>query len=238
MTTRATPSKYSSSKATTPPAARDASSRWTVANIAAGHSGGNSFGSRLAMAVAERLSLGYLQVWRDRPIKGTSHPKEFRRLPPLEMLAKPIGATLVIDDVATSGYHMWEALMALRALGIPAGGIAWISADSATIGRPDWRSGYGRRGQDAQAGESETLQAWQSGNPGGRSKAQIDVRNLAREHTKEAIDTLVLVMRNGKPGEAALAANSLLDRGWGKPAYAEPLVSDSASRVSWNSPRW
>jgi hypothetical protein len=74
----------------------------------------------------------------------------------------------------------------------------------------------------------------QSGNPGGRSKAQIDVRNLAREHTKEAIDTLVLVMRNGKPGEAALAANSLLDRGWGKPQYAEPVVSDSASREIWN----
>ena len=45
----------------------------------------------------------------------------------------------------------------------------------------------------------------QSGSPGGRSKAQIDIRNLAREHTKEAIDTLVLVMRNGKPGEAAMA---------------------------------
>ena len=68
---------------------------WTVTNIAAGHSGGNSFGARLA--VADRLSLGYLQVWRDRPIKGVSHPKEFRRLP---MVAKPIGATLVIDDVA------------------------------------------------------------------------------------------------------------------------------------------
>ena len=41
----------------------------------------------------------------------------------------------------------------------------------------------------------------QSGNPGGRSKAQIDVRNLAREHTKEAIETLVLVMRNSNPHE-------------------------------------
>jgi hypothetical protein len=59
--------------------------------------------------------------------------------------------------------------------------------------------------------------ARQSGNPGGRSKAQIDARNAAREYTQEAIDTLVLVMRNGKPSEAAVAANSLLDRGWGKP---------------------
>ena len=62
----------------------------------------------------------------------------------------------------------------------------------------------------------------QSGNPGGRSKAQIDVRNLARAHTEEAIETLVLVMRNGKPSEAAMAANALLDRGWGKVPYAEP----------------
>jgi hypothetical protein len=71
----------------------------------------------------------------------------------------------------------------------------------------------------------------QSGNPGGRSKAQIDVRNAARAYTQEAIDTLILVMRNGKPGETAMAANSLLDRGWGKPNYAEPVESDSASRV-------
>ena len=32
---------------------------WTITNIAAEHSGGNSFGSRLAVAVADRLSLGY-----------------------------------------------------------------------------------------------------------------------------------------------------------------------------------
>ena len=136
---------------------------WTVTNIAAGHSGDNSFGSRLAVAVAERLSLGYLQVWRDRRIGGTSHPKEFRRLPPLDMLAKPIGATLVIDDVVSSGYHMWEALTALRALNIPAAGIAWISAESGTIGRPDWRSGHERRGETAQFGESQALQAWAVG---------------------------------------------------------------------------
>jgi hypothetical protein len=47
---------------------------------------------------------------------------------------------------------------------------------------------------------------------------------------------LVLVMRNGKPSEAAMAANALLDRGWGKAPYAELLVGDSPSRVI--SPRW
>jgi hypothetical protein len=37
-----------------------------------------------------------------------------------------------------------------------------------------------------------------------------------REYTQGAIDTLVLVILSGKPGEAAMAANSLLDCGWGK----------------------
>ena len=96
---------------------------------------------RFAVAVAERLSLGYLQVWRNRPIKGSPHPKEFRRLPPLEMLAKPIGSTLVIDDVATSGYHMWEALTALRALDIPAAGIAWKAAGDRPARFPPSTSG-------------------------------------------------------------------------------------------------
>jgi hypothetical protein len=81
----------------------------------------------------------------------------------------------------------------------------------------------------------------QSGNPGGRSKAQIDVRNAAREYTQEAIDTLVLVMRNGKPSEAAMAANSLLDRAWGKPRQeveisgalqVEDLTDDELARIA------
>src|SRR5215472_8733707 len=71
----------------------------------------------------------------------------------------------------------------------------------------------------------------QSGNPGGRSRAQIDVRNAARKHTQAAIDTLVLVMRNGKPSEAAMAANSLLDRGWGKPRQAVDAAIDDRRDV-------
>jgi hypothetical protein len=77
------------------------------------------------------------------------------------MLAKPIGATLVVDDVATSGYHMEEAIKALRSLAIPAMGVAWVSAESATIGRPDWRDG--RRRQEAQACEPEAISAWEVG---------------------------------------------------------------------------
>ena len=59
----------------------------------------------------------------------------------------------------------------------------------------------------------------QSGNPGGRPKVIAEVKELARAHTAEAIETLVSIMTNLKSAPAARvsAANSLLDRGYGKP---------------------
>jgi hypothetical protein len=59
----------------------------------------------------------------------------------------------------------------------------------------------------------------QSGNPGGRPKAIAEVKELARAHTAEAIQTLVSIMTNPKSAPAARvsAANALLDRGYGKP---------------------
>jgi hypothetical protein len=59
----------------------------------------------------------------------------------------------------------------------------------------------------------------QSGNPGGRPKVVAEVKELAREHTGKAIETLVAIMSNPKAAPAARvsAANSLLDRGYGKP---------------------
>ncbi len=60
----------------------------------------------------------------------------------------------------------------------------------------------------------------QSGNPGGRPKAIAEVRALAREQTDKAVKTLISIMDNSKAADAAraAAANSLLDRGWGRPA--------------------
>jgi uncharacterized protein DUF5681 len=59
----------------------------------------------------------------------------------------------------------------------------------------------------------------QSGNPGGRPKVVAEVRELARAHTGEAIETLVSIMSNPKcaPASRVSAANALLDRGYGKP---------------------
>ena len=42
-----------------------------------------------------------------------------------------------------------------------------------------------------------------SGNPGGRAKVVAEVKELAREHTSEAIETLVSIMTNTKSAPAA-----------------------------------
>ena len=78
----------------------------------------------------------------------------------------------------------------------------------------------------------------QSGNPGGRPKAVGHVRDLAREHTKEAIETLVDIMRNGDKDVArARAAEVLLDRAWGRAPQAMEISGPQGGPVEWKQAR-
>lgn len=60
-------------------------------------------------------------------------------------------------------------------------------------------------------------QKGQSGNPGGRAKGYGDIRALARAHTDKALKVLVDALKDTDPQVRVRAANSLLDRGYGKP---------------------
>lgn len=62
----------------------------------------------------------------------------------------------------------------------------------------------------------------QSGNPKGRPPIVHHVLELARQHSGEAIMALVEILRdkNSPPAARAMAANSILDRGYGKPAQS------------------
>lgn len=59
----------------------------------------------------------------------------------------------------------------------------------------------------------------QSGNPGGMPKGARDIKALAREHAPTALETLAAIMSDSltPPAARVAAANSLLDRGYGKP---------------------
>lgn len=74
----------------------------------------------------------------------------------------------------------------------------------------------------------------QSGNPSGRPKAEATLRDLARTHTETALKTLVQIMRNKRysPQARAYAANSVLDRGYGKPAQSVDLTNSDGSLAS------
>ena len=66
---------------------------------------------------------------------------------------------------------------------------------------------------------------WAAGNranPGGRPKDAAEVRELARQRSPQALDTLTAIMEDDEapPAARVAAANAVLDRGWGKPVQA------------------
>jgi hypothetical protein len=60
----------------------------------------------------------------------------------------------------------------------------------------------------------------ESGNPTGRPVAEREVVELARQYSPEAIRKLAAIMRSGLPQQAIIAANSILDRAYGRPKQA------------------
>jgi hypothetical protein len=70
----------------------------------------------------------------------------------------------------------------------------------------------------------------QSGNPGGRVGVPAEVRDLARQHSTEAIERLIHWMKSDDGRISVAAANALLDRGFGRPAQLIDLSVEVMSR--------
>ena len=66
----------------------------------------------------------------------------------------------------------------------------------------------------------------QSGNPAGRPRVIMAVRDLAREHADEAVQVLATIMRDKEaPAPARIsAATEILNRGYGRPVDQKAMV--------------
>lgn len=66
----------------------------------------------------------------------------------------------------------------------------------------------------------------QSGNPGGRPKGDITLRQAARERTAEMLAAMIRLVRDPKtpPATCLAAAQAVLDRAWGKPIQPSTFV--------------
>jgi hypothetical protein len=71
------------------------------------------------------------------------------------------------------------------------------------------------------------------------AKAPTEIKSLARAHTETALKTLAGIMEqpDAPPAARVAAANSLLDRGWGKPVQAISNDEDAPLKlvVEWKS---
>ena len=87
-----------------------------------------------------------------------------------------------------------------------------------------------------------------SGRPAGAvnkatSGLKLNLSELAREYTNDALETLVEVMKSGQSDSARIAAaTAILDRGYGRPTkitsleVMEPFLPTKIQLVAYNAP--
>jgi len=71
----------------------------------------------------------------------------------------------------------------------------------------------------------------QSGNPGGRPKVAAEVKELARQHGVEAIETLIRLMHSKNEAVAIRAAEALLARRSGNPAQESDVENERPLQI-------
>ena len=70
-----------------------------------------------------------------------------------------------------------------------------------------------------------------SGNPGGRPKGYAEIIAAARSHGEAALKVLVAALKAKDPRLRVIAAQTLLDRGYGKPAQTVAVVKSPLDDV-------
>lgn len=103
-----------------------------IVAIPCGHSDSDHcLSMMISELLSEKMSIPVVRAFAPRPLKGSSHPKASAKMPPLKLRQEPQGNYLLVDDVATSGRHLEEAVELLRREGAEVMAVAWIGGEKA-----------------------------------------------------------------------------------------------------------
>ena len=98
-----------------------------VGQVPCGNSGPNCLACRLASEVADRLGVEYVELFEPIDTRGSSHPRRNVNRPNMKLVGSTEKTVLLIDDVATSGAHIEEAVRLLRNQNISVFPLVWIA---------------------------------------------------------------------------------------------------------------
>jgi predicted amidophosphoribosyltransferase len=100
-----------------------------IVPVPCGNSGPNCLTARLSKSIAALLSIRHIEAFEPLPYSGGSHPKSNVRRKPMRLVEPVECPVLLIDDVATSGAHLGEAVTLLRNAGTPSVlPMVWLAA--------------------------------------------------------------------------------------------------------------
>ena len=77
-----------------------------------------------------RLGLPVLLALSIEPASGSSHPKQNIDRPPMKLVRKIEQPVILVDDVATSGSHIEEAIRLIRNASNAIFAISWIGGNA------------------------------------------------------------------------------------------------------------
>lgn len=98
-----------------------------VTHVPCGNSGPDCLAAKLAKLIAARLGVAFIDAFEALPPSGGSHPRGNVRRAGMVLREAPTVPVLLIDDVATSGAHVEEAAMLLRATAPAVLPLVWIA---------------------------------------------------------------------------------------------------------------